>query len=627
MRIVLTLTVFLFLQAHVLLADNEKSENQSPNVDTETSWNLQDIYQNWDSWNRDLEEVKTLMEEIKTYKGRLNTSSQVFAELMRKEEQLSKKFGRVYRYPYFMRQLNSRNHETSAKMQEIGAMYAQFATATSWISPEILSIPKEKMEKWIAENDELKPYAFNLMNSYRLQEHVLTADKEKLMSHFSRPMGTARSVYKELSVSDIKFPDITLSTGEKVTLSHANYTKLLETLDSQADREKVFKSYYQVYKDHENTYAAIYKGICEKNNAYAQARGYAGTLEAKLEGNNIPVDVYTSLIKTAHDNVQPLQKYMKLRKKIMGLEELHTYDLSTKLTDYNREYPFDEAVGMVKDAVKPLGKDYSNYLNEATQGGWIDVYEKPNKTSGAFSANVYGIHPYILLNYNKSLNHVFTLAHELGHSMHSIYSNDNQPYATHSYTIFVAEVASTFNEHLLLDNLIEKAEKPEERIALLQQAIENIWGTFYIQSLYADYEYQVHKLAENGQPITAEVLSQIMGGLYKHYYGEAVTPDELTALKWSRVPHFFEMPYYVYQYATSFSASSEIFSRYKNGSRKEKKETIDKYKELLKSGGNDFPVNQLKKAGVDMTTAKPFEAVVAQMDYYVNELERELKKL
>ncbi len=627
MRILLTLCVILFMQIQITYADNEKSEQKNETLNAQTSWNLADIYLDWDAWNNDLEDVKTLMEEVKTFKGRLASDADVFIELMEKEEQLSKKFGRVYRYPYFMRQLNSRNQESSERMQEIRAMYAQFATATSWISPEILSIPQEKMEKWIAENDELKPYAFNLMNSYRLQEHVLSADKEKLMSYFSRPMGTASSVYNELSVSDIKFPEITLSTGEKVTLSHANYSKLLETLDSQADREKVFKSYYQVYKNHENTYAAIYKGICEKNNAYAQARGYKGTLEAELEGNNIPTDVYTSLIQTAHANVEPLQKYMKLRKKAMGLEELHTYDLSTKFTDYNREYAFDEAVGMVKEAVKPLGNDYSAYLSEATEGGWIDVYEKPNKTSGAFSANVYGIHPYILLNWNKSLNHVFTLAHELGHSMHSIYSNNNQPYATHGYTIFVAEVASTFNEHLLLDNLIEKAEKPEERIALLQQAIENIWGTFYIQSLYADYEYQVHKLAENGQPITADVLSKIMGGLYAHYYGEAVTPDELTSLKWSRVPHFYDMPYYVYQYATSFSASSEIFARYKKGSEAEKKETVKKYKELLKSGGNDFPVNQLKKAGVDLTTNKPFEAVVAQMEYYVNELDKELKKL
>ena len=627
MRIIF-LCMIVFMQIHVVFADNDISGKKNPERDaTNTSWNLSDIYANWDQWNADLTEVKQLMEDIKTYQGRLNTNPKVFIELMQKEEQLSKKFGRVFRYPYFMRQLNSLDQETSAKMQEIRAMYAEYATATSWISPEMLDIPRGTMEKWIETHAELEPYAFNLMNSYRLQEHVLTADKEKLMSHFSRPMGTASSVYDELSVSDIQFPEITLSTGEKVKLSHANYTKLLETLTSQEDRKLVFESYYKIYKDHENTYAAIYKGICEKDNAYAKARGYKGTLEAKLEGNNIPTAVYKSLTRTAYDNVAPLHKYMELRKQVMELDELHTYDLSTKFTDYNREYDFTEAVGMVKEAVKPLGEDYLAYLNEATKGGWIDVYEKPNKTSGAFSANVYGVHPYILLNWNKSLNHVFTLAHELGHSMHSIYSNNNQPYATHSYTIFVAEVASTFNEHLLLDNLIEQAEKPEERIALLQQAIENIWGTFYIQSLYADYEYQVHKRVENGQPVTAGLLNKIMGDLYNHYYGEAVTPDELTSVKWSRVPHFYGMPYYVYQYATSFSASSELFSRYKNGSKKEQQTTIEKYKTLLKSGGNDFPVNQLKKAGVDLTSTKPFEAVVAQMDYYVNELEKELKKL
>ncbi len=627
MKILISFCLIVIMQSTYVFAENEKAKKEARDKNTQTSWNLADIYKDWDAWNADLSEVKELMEEIKTYQGRLASDANVFAELMQKEEALSKKFGRVFRYPYFMRQLNSRDHETSARIQEIRAMYAKYATVTSWISPEILSIPQATMEKWIEENDALKPYAFNLMNSYRLQEHVLTADKEKLMSYFSRPMGTASSVYNELSVSDIQFPEITLSSGEKVKLSHANYSKLLETLPSQDDRKKVFESYYQIYKNLENTYAAIYKGICEKNNAYAQARGYESTLHAKLEGNNISTDVYESLIKTAYDNVAPLHKYMKLRKQIMDIEELHTYDLSTKFTDYNPEYEFAEGVDMVKEAVKPLGKDYTEYLNEATRGGWIDVYEKPNKTSGAFSANVYGIHPYILLNWNKSLNHVFTLAHELGHSMHSIYSNNNQPYATHNYTIFVAEVASTFNEHLLLDNLIKKTEKPEEKIALLQQAIENIWGTFYIQSLYADYEYQVHKRVEDGKPITADVLSNIMGDLYAHYYGEAVTPDDLTSIKWSRVPHFYDMPYYVYQYATSFSASSELFSKYKNGTIKEQKETIEKYKKLLKSGGNDFPVNQLKKAGVDLTTTKPFEAVVAQMDYYVNELEKEINRL
>jgi oligoendopeptidase F len=627
MKRTLTLLTLILVFASATFAKQEGDKTPDSKVDAKYSWDLSQIYSSWDEWSADLEEAKSLMTDINSFKGRLNESPEVLIELLNIQENLQKKFGRVYRYPAFMRSLNSLDQDATLQMQKLMSMFAAFNTATSWITPEFLTIPKEKMAKWIEENKELEPYRFNLMDQYRLQEHVLDAEKEELLSYFSKPMSTASAIYDELSTSDIKFPTITLSTGEEIELTHGNYAKYMETSDNQKDREQIFNTYYQMYKDNENTYAAIYKGICEKNNAWANARGYEGTLQAKLEGNNIPVSVYESLIKTAYDNVDPLQRYMKLRKKMMGLETMYMYDLSTKLSDFKKEYTFDEGVDLVKEAVKPLGDDYYERISNATKGGWIDVYEKPNKTSGAYSANVYGVHPYILMNWNKSLNHVFTLAHELGHSMHSIYSNENQPYATHSYTIFVAEVASTFNEQLLLNQMIEDAKTSEEKIALLQQAIENIWGTFYVQSLFADYEYRVHKLVEQGQPVTAQVLNGIMNELYTHYYGDAVVQDELSNVKWARVPHFFGTPYYVYQYATSFSASSAIYMNYKNAGKKDKKEIIEKYKTLLKSGGNDFPVAQLQKAGVDLTTNDPFKAVVAQMDELVTKLETELEKL
>lgn len=623
------LSLFLLISLFVISAHalTEGEITNAPEVDSKYSWDLSQIYSSWDEWSSDLKEAKDLMTNINNYKGRLNENAEVFIELLNAQEELQKKFGRIYRYPAFMRSLNSVDEDANMQMQQLMSLFAQYNTATSWIAPEMLTIPKETMEEWIADNEELKPYEFNLMDQYRLQEHVLDAEKEQLLSYFVNPMGTASTIYDELSTSDIQFPKITLSNGEEVELTHGNYARLLEVSEKQEDRKKVFETYYDIYKKNENTYAAIYKGICEKNNAWANARGYESTLKAKLEGNNIPVSVYESLIKTAYDNVEPLQRYMKLRKKMMGVEKLHMYDLSTKLSDYKKEYSFDEGVELVKKAVQPLGKDYSTMISEATEGGWIDVYEKPNKTSGAYSANVYGVHPYILMNWNKSLNHVFTLAHELGHSMHSIYSNENQPYATHSYTIFVAEVASTFNEQLLLNQMIEDAKSSEEKIALLQQAIENIWGTFYVQSLFADYEYRVHKMVEQGQPVTADVLNGVMSELYTHYYGNAVEPSEIGNVKWARVPHFFGMPYYVYQYATSFSASSAIYKAYQNAGKKEKEDIIEKYKTLLKSGGNDFPVNQLQKAGVDLTTSEPFKAVVAQMDELVTKLEKELEKM
>ncbi|MDA3866895.1 MAG: oligoendopeptidase F [Salinivirgaceae bacterium] len=620
-------TVSLLFAALTVAADGTPEKSPSGENDNALSWNLSDIYSDWDAWQADFDHAMELMQKVESYKGKIKSSDEKLVELLELEDELGKTFAKVYRYPAFMRDLNSRNQEVAGRMQQLMAVFAKYGTATSWISPEILSVPKSTMEQWIDANPELEPYAFNLMNQFRLQEHVYNEDKEKMLSYFSQISRTASSIYDELSVSDIQFPTVTLSDGEEVTLTHGNYSKLLETNKNQEDRKLIFHSYMKMYKEMENTYAAIYKGICDKNYAWAQARGYESTLAAKLEGNSIPESVYTSLIKTAYDNVDPLQRYLKLRKKIMGLEELHTYDLSTKLVDFEKEYDFNEAVGIIKNAVEPLGKDYVERIDEATQGGWIDVYEKDNKTSGAYSANVYGVHPYILMNWNGSLNHTFTLAHELGHSMHSIYSNKNQPYPTHSYTIFVAEVASTFNEHLLLQKMVAEADSPQERITLLQQAIENIWSTFYVQSLFADYEYRVHKLVETGQPVTASVLSGIMHELYTHYYGDAVTRDEIGDVKWARIPHFFGMPYYVYQYATSFSASSQIFKNVTEGSQKERKEAMMAYKELLKSGGNDFPVNQLQKAGVDLTTSKPFEAVVAQMNDLVTQLEKELEQL
>jgi oligoendopeptidase F len=326
-------------------------------------------------------------------------------------------------------------------------------------------------------------------------------------------------------------------------------------------------------------------------------------------------------------NTEPLQKYLALRKKILGLKEYHLYDGSIPIIDFNKTYSYDEAKKWVLESVKPLGKEYQKNVEKALAGGWIDVYESPGKRSGAYSTDVYGVHPYMLMNYNKTLDAVFTLAHEMGHTMHTQLADEHQPFATHDYTIFVAEVASTLNERLLLDYMLAQSSDPKERIALLQQAISNIVNTFYFQTMLADFEWQVHKLVEEGQPVTTDKLTEINARLDSTYYGQSAVIDELYNYVWTRIPHMYRTPFYVYQYATCFASSAQIYENLTGGSTKEKQAARDRYLDLLKSGGNDYPMNQLKKAGVDLTQPDTFQAVVQQFNNLVSLMEKEIDKL
>ena len=603
-----------------------KSRNE---IDKKYKWNTEDIYKNWEEWQKDVEEMKSLMKEIPQYENKIENSREDFVKLIKLEEKLSRILEKVYLYPYMLKDLDSTDQLVSEKLQEIEYIYAQFSVATSWISPKILEIPKEKVEKWIDENDEIRDHKFNIMELYRLRTHVLDKDKEKLLSHFSQYMGAVNDIYDELSTSDIVWNEVELSTGEKVQVTNGVYSKILDGNKNQDDRRKAFEALYNSYNVNKNSYAAIYKGILQRDAAGAKAKNYTSTAEKALESDNIPVKVYENLINSAKENSEPLKKYVEFRKKYLNLDSYHYYDNQIKLADYTKEFSYEEAKDIVLKSVKPLGEDYSRNLEKALGEGWLDVYETPNKRSGAYSLNIYDVHPYMLLNYNGTMDSVFTLAHELGHTLHSMYSTEYQPYATNDYTIFVAEVASTFNERLLLDYMLKTAESREEKIALIEEAIGNIMGTYYIQALFADYEYEAHKLAEEGSPITPDVLSGIMTKLFAEYFGDTLVMDELQKIIWARIPHFFNSPYYVYQYATSFAASSRLYEKVtgKNYSIEEREEARVKYLELLKSGGNNYPIEQLKTAGVNLLEKENFEAVAHEMERLTELLEKELKEL
>ncbi len=591
-------------------------------------WDLNDIYPNWNQWEVDLVKLKELMAEIPKYQGEISKNPKTFVEFINLEEKISRLLDKIYLYPYLQRDLDSTNEVASVKLQEIESIYANYSISSSWITPEILTIPKETMVMWINENPTLEPNRFPLMEIYRLQEHVLSADKEKLLSYFGQYLGVPSDIYSELSTSDIKWNDVELSDGSKTTVTNGVYSKVISTNRNQEDRKKVFEALYNSFNINKNTYASIYKSILQRDFATAQSRNYKSSLEKALNPKNIPLDVYTSLIESTKENTAPLKRYIALRKKALNLSDYHYYDNSVNIVDYNKEFTYEEAKNTVLESVKPLGEDYYNGLNTALSEGWLDVYETPNKRSGAYSLNIYDVHPYMLLNYNGTMDAVFTLAHELGHTMHSMLSTKNQPYPISSYTIFVAEVASTFNERLLLDNMLRNTTDPKEKIALIEQAIGGIVGTYYIQSLFADYEYQAHQIVENGGAITPEVLNNIMENLFKDYFGTELTMDELQKIIWARIPHFYNSPYYVYQYATSFASSANLYDRITNTkyTPQEREKAKNEYLTLLKSGGNDHPMNQLKKAGVDLSKKDAFNAVATEFNRLLDLLEEELKK-
>lgn len=619
--------LFLFIGINTkIMAQNNQLPGRAEVSDT-YKWNLEDIYENWDAWQADYEKANDLVDKLAAMKGKIKANSQNLKEALHLRSELSKTLLKVYQYPHLKKAVESSNQEVSSRFQKASYLFAVASNKLAWFTPELLTIPHDKMMGWIDADQELEQYSFPMQQMYHNQEHVLDEDKEQLLSYFSRVSDAPSSIYDELATSDIKYPEVTVSDGATLQASPGNVKKVLSFNKNQDDRRKMSEGLYEPFEKSKNTYAAIYNGVCQSDWSGAQARQYKSTLDAALHGKNIPEEVYSNLINTVKSNTEPLQRYFRLRAKALGLEgNYHRYDGSISLTDFDKKYPYEDAKEIVLESVKSLGDDYTQKMEKAMSQSWLDVMEHEDKRPGAFSAGIYGVHPFMLLNYSETMDDMFTLAHELGHTLHTLHSHETQPFPTHNYTIFVAEVASTFNEQLLLDHMLEKTDEPEERVALLSQAINNIVGTFYTQTMFADYEWQVHRMVEKGEPVTARALEEIFVRLFDVYYGDAAVNDDFYKVIWARIHHFYGMPYYVYQYATSFAASAKLYQDvFPEGKTDEK--ARERYLTLLKSGGNDYPVNQLKKAGVDMTQPETVKAVVRQLDERVSQLEKELKKL
>ena len=625
-RTLLTATASLFLMTHAT-ADTKPTTRNRDEIAAEFKWDFAPIYSDWAAWEKGMTDMETKMDAFAALKGTLKDGPAAVLKAYLLYDEIGILQYRVYRYPQLQRDTDTRNQDVAGKLQRVQALFAKFGTATAWFNPELLEVPEDTMRGWLDATAELSPYRFPILDAYRQQKHILDEKGEKLLSYAARFNETPRSVYSELSTSDIKFPKITLADGKEVTLTPGAYQSILATNYNQADRAKAFEAYLKTYEATKNTYAAIYRGILERGWFMAQARNYPTTLARALDGNAIPTEVYTTLVDTVRAGTAPLQRYFKLRQKILGLETYHLFDGQIPLLKDDTQWPYKPARDLVRASVAPLGAEYQGKLSELLDGNRLDVYENEGKRSGAYSAGVYGVGPYVLMNYNDTQDAVFTFAHEMGHAMHTRLSEENQPFVTADYTIFVAEVASTVNERLLLEKLLTESNDPKERFLLLQHAIDSIVGTFYTQVLFADFEHRAHQLAEKGEPLTADVFSALYADLLKAYYGEAVTQDELYRYTWTRIPHFYNSPYYVYQYATCFASSAQLYKAMNTGTPGERAAATERYLTLLKSGGNDHPMEQLRKAGVDLAQPATVRAVIDQMDELVTRLEAEAAKL
>ncbi len=593
-------------------------------VDPKYTWDLSSIFPSWEAWEAAFAELDRGIDAYRQYEGTLAQGAEQLLRALADRDALGQLSYKVWYYPALQYDEDQRNNTINARRQRVQLLMARWQQATSWFQPELLRLPLATVRRWMDEVPELALYRFAIEEVFRLQAHVLDERGEKLLSLTERLGSVARDSYAALSTADAKFATITLSTGESTQVSYGQYRRLLATCRSQDDRRKAYEAMYDTYIASINTYAAIYNGVMHGDWFEARARGYRTTLDAALFGNNIPTSVVENLIAETKKGVQAFRRYHTLRKRVLNLQEYYVFDAFVPLVEFDVKYAYEDVLAWIVEAVAPLGAEYQARVRRAFSERWIDVYENQGKRSGAYSAPVYGSNPYMLMNYNDTLDAVFTLAHELGHSMHTMLSHETQPFVYAGYTIFVAEVPSTLNEALLLDFMLARAKTREERIVLLQHAIDGIIGTYYNQVLFADFELEAHRLVEQDQPITSEVLSGVYSKVLAKYWGDALSPDTRAQHTWARIPHFFQSPYYVYQYATCFASTAKLMEQIGSPDAAIREAAVRRYLQLLQSGGSDHPMELLKRAGIDLSQPETVRAVSAQLDGLVDRLEKEL---
>jgi oligoendopeptidase F len=593
-------------------------------VDHEYHWDLTAIFQDWSAWEGGYRALEQGIDAFQSWNGTLAAGADRLLGALRAQDELGQLTYRVWYFASLHYDQDQRDNTVNARRQRVQLLLARWRQATSWFAPELLRIPLDTVRQWMEASPDLAVYRFYVEDLFRQQAHVLDQAGERLLSLSSRLATVPHDAYAALSTADARFPNVTLSTGESVQVSYGHYRRLLTTCRRQADRRTTYEAFYNTYGSTLNTYAALYNGVMQREWFEARARGYATTLGAALFANDIPTAVVENLIRETKAGVEPFRRYHRLRRSVLGLSDYYVFDAFVPLVELEVQYRYADVLDWITESVAPLGSDYQRRVREAFEGRWIDVYENQGKRSGAYSAPVYGAHPYMLLNYNDTLDAVFTLAHEMGHSIHTLLSHERQPFVYADYTIFVAEVPSTLSEALLLDFMLARATSRDERIVLLQHAIDGIVGTFYNQVLFADFELEAHRLVEHDEPVTADVLSAIYGRLLADYWGDVLSPDPRAPITWARVPHFFQSPYYVYQYATCFASTARLMREIGSGDAAIRASAVAQYLDLLSAGGSDHPMTLLARAGVDLSQPDTVRAVAEQLDGLVDRLEEEI---
>lgn len=594
---------------------SQKTIPKRSEIKPEFKWKLESIFPTDEAWEQEYKKVQELIEKIETYQGKLSEAPSVIAECMKTYEELGLAMERVYVYARMRRDEDNTNTKYQALTDRASSLSIRVSSAVSFLVPEILSMPDEKLDSYIAD-ERLSKYRFYLNEIKRQKEHVLSAQEEQVIAQVGELAQAPQTIFGMINNADMVFPNIKNENGEEVQLTHGRYIHFIESYDRRV-RQDAFKAMYDTYRKQKNTLAATLNASVKKDVFYARIRKYPSALAAALDSDNIPVEVYTNLIQAVRDNLPAMHRYVSLRKKLLGVDELHMYDLYVPMVkEVKMNIPYEEAVRLVKEGLAPLGDDYRRVLDEAFSSGWIDVYENEGKTSGAYSWGAYGTHPFVLMNYQNNVNNLFTLAHEMGHALHSYYSDKHQPYLDAQYKIFVAEVASTLNESLLMDYMLKTTEDPRQKMYLVNYYLEQFRGTVYRQTMFAEFEKTIHERVEAGEPLTPDTLCGLYYDLNVDYYGPDMVVDEDINMEWARIPHFYN-EFYVYQYATGFSAATALSQQILH----EGAPAVERYLTFLKSGGSDYPIELLRKAGVDMASPKPVVEALKVFARLLDEME------
>ena len=593
----------------------ERSEIQQ-----QYKWDLTSLFESDEKWEEKLASLKGQQQVALSYQGKLDNAQTIY-QYLKWDYSITSDLSDLFCYASLRHSEDTRDSSATSMYSRIYSLYVEISSASAFARPEILSLDDDKL-KAIIEDDQLKDYRFMLEDLYREKKHTLSAKEEIVISSFGESFAAASEISESLRDSDLTFDDIIDDEGKKYPLSESSYIHY-QMSDDRTLRKSAFESYYKTYKQHIHTFASAYRAQVKTAVTEARLRGYGSSREMSLSKNNIPLSVYDNLIESVHRHLNLMYRYLAIRKKLLSVDELHYYDVYAPLSKgSNKQYTYKQAQQMVLEAVSPLGKEYQKKVQQAFDEKWVDVYPNVGKSNGAYSSGTYHSNPYIMMNFNGSLDSVSTLAHEMGHSLHTYLTNSHQPVQYSDYSLFVAEVASTVNENLLIDQLLQNCNDPRERLALLNEYLEGFKGTVYRQTMFAEFEMKAHQMAQQGQSLDCDSLSEVYENLIKLYFGDELVIDPEVKYEWARIPHFFN-PFYVYVYATGYTSAVAI----KEGILKQGQSAVDRYLEFLSMGSSDYPLNELKHAGVDLTSSESIDRAFEKLEEILDDAEKTIELL